>query len=183
MDESKIKTITIAASEVFLRYGYARTTMNDIAQAACMSRPALYLVFAGKDKVFQAVAHHLTDDALLKIRDTIANTHTLEEKLKIACYNWSAGSYDLIKSQPDAGDLFDLSFPVIHETHQKFENFLVELLADAVKASSITLTAQELAHMLVFALRGFMEGAVDGEDICGMIDVQVALVIRALGCQ
>ena len=33
------------ATKVFLAYGFARTTMDDIARAAEMSRPALYLLF------------------------------------------------------------------------------------------------------------------------------------------
>ena len=44
-----------AAIGVFLRYGYARTTMADIAQAAGLSRPTLYLEFPDKDAIFHAV--------------------------------------------------------------------------------------------------------------------------------
>jgi len=49
MDIAKREKVLEAALGVFLRYGYKRVTMNDIAEAARISRPALYLVFDSKD--------------------------------------------------------------------------------------------------------------------------------------
>ena len=48
-----------AATQVFLRYGYRRVTMGDLAQAAHMSRPALYVVFPSKEEIFTAVMARL----------------------------------------------------------------------------------------------------------------------------
>jgi len=42
--------IVRAAIGVFLRYGYARTTMRDIAQATGLTRPTLYLTFPTKSE-------------------------------------------------------------------------------------------------------------------------------------
>ncbi|TIN71546.1 MAG: helix-turn-helix transcriptional regulator, partial [Mesorhizobium sp.] len=44
------------AMKVFLAYGFSRTTMDDIARAADMSRPALYLLFKNKTDIFRAIA-------------------------------------------------------------------------------------------------------------------------------
>src|SRR3546814_16147684 len=48
---SKIDRAVIAAADQFIRYGFARTTMGDIARASDMSRPALYLLFPGKEEL------------------------------------------------------------------------------------------------------------------------------------
>jgi AcrR family transcriptional regulator len=45
-----------SAYDVFLRYGFRRTTMDDIAKEAGMSRPALYLLFKNKPEIFRALA-------------------------------------------------------------------------------------------------------------------------------
>ena len=45
MSEAKKSKILTAARSVFLRYGYRRVNMNDIAEAAGLSRPALYILF------------------------------------------------------------------------------------------------------------------------------------------
>ena len=48
--------IVEAATGIFWRYGYARTTMSDIAQASGLTRPTLYLSFPDKEQIFAAVA-------------------------------------------------------------------------------------------------------------------------------
>ena len=55
MSEHKREAVLAAARQVFMRYGYRRVTMGDIADAAKMSRPALYLVIPSKEEIFTAV--------------------------------------------------------------------------------------------------------------------------------
>ena len=53
--DSKRNRAIEAAADRFQRHGFARTTMGDIAQASEMSRPALYLIFPGKEEVFEQI--------------------------------------------------------------------------------------------------------------------------------
>lgn len=41
-----------AALECFLQYGFAKTSLDDIAKRAGLSRPLLYLLFKNKDELF-----------------------------------------------------------------------------------------------------------------------------------
>ncbi|GIM90957.1 helix-turn-helix domain-containing protein [Paractinoplanes toevensis] len=50
-----------AAAATFARHGYRRTSMEAIAQAADMSRPALYQYFANKEAVFREMTRWLLD--------------------------------------------------------------------------------------------------------------------------
>src|SRR5258708_36742368 len=43
-----------AATPVFLRYGYKKTSMDDLARAAGLSRQGLYLHFENKEALFKA---------------------------------------------------------------------------------------------------------------------------------
>lgn len=58
---SKRDDMVTAAVDVFSRYGFRQTSMELLAQAAGVSRPALYLHFANKQDVFAAVAARVTD--------------------------------------------------------------------------------------------------------------------------
>jgi AcrR family transcriptional regulator len=51
---SRHDTIVAAATMVFLRYGYKRSSMDDLAKAAGLSRQGLYLHFENKDALFKA---------------------------------------------------------------------------------------------------------------------------------
>ncbi|MEI6487105.1 MAG: helix-turn-helix domain-containing protein [Sphingomonadales bacterium] len=61
--EDRRSRVVAAAITAFSRHGYRRCTMADIAAAAGMSRPALYLMFCNKEAVFRAVAEALLADA------------------------------------------------------------------------------------------------------------------------
>ncbi|MBC8099203.1 MAG: TetR/AcrR family transcriptional regulator [Armatimonadetes bacterium] len=60
-----------AASTLIAHYGYDKTTMADIAQAAGVSKGALYLHYASKDALFQGLLFHemlrTTEDLLRRI--------------------------------------------------------------------------------------------------------------------
>ncbi|MEV7286253.1 TetR/AcrR family transcriptional regulator [Streptomyces sp. NPDC093252] len=57
---SKRDEIAAAAVAVFARHGFAHTSMDLVAQAAGVSRPALYQYFRNKQDVFAAVAESVT---------------------------------------------------------------------------------------------------------------------------
>jgi len=67
MDVAKRDKVLTAARDVFIRYGYKRVTMNDIAEAAGISRPALYLVFESKEEIFKSVYEHFVKQTLSEI--------------------------------------------------------------------------------------------------------------------
>src|SRR4030095_4606779 len=81
-----------AAYKVFFRYGYDRTTMGDLAEAAGLSRPALYPVFSRKAEVFGAVVEWLTEGLLNSIRKSLKQEWSLERKLM--------HTFDLAVAQP-----------------------------------------------------------------------------------
>jgi len=50
-----------AATSVFSRYGFKKTSMDDVARAAGLSRQGLYLHFATKEALFQAALLHFVE--------------------------------------------------------------------------------------------------------------------------
>lgn len=52
---NRIDQIADAAMRMFARYGYKRSSMDDIAREAGLSKATLYLHFKGKDDVFRAM--------------------------------------------------------------------------------------------------------------------------------
>ncbi|MEO8552903.1 MAG: helix-turn-helix domain-containing protein [Kofleriaceae bacterium] len=54
-DSARRAEILDAAMRCFLRYGYGKTSLDDIAKAAGLSRPLLYRKFANKEAIFAAL--------------------------------------------------------------------------------------------------------------------------------
>lgn len=182
MTSEKEQCVLDAAQTVFFRYGYARTTMADVAEAAGISRPALYLVFPGKEELFSAVIYRMNTHTLQAIREGLEEQETLEKKLLFAFELWVARAYDSVDVSPDAKDLFSYSFPAMREVAGQFEAFLAELVRDAVEKSSLPLTPEELGRALLLAVHGFKATAQNGADLRRLTALQVRLTVTAVEC-
>jgi AcrR family transcriptional regulator len=169
-----------AALTVFLRYGFARTTMADIAEAARMSRPALYLLFPNKEEIFAAAVRSANDRNLQEIRAGVTSRAGLEQQLTYVCQTWVGGGYDQARQFPDAKDLTDLPLPPVQEAYAAFQDLLAELMADAVAATRWDVTASDLARLLGVAMRGFKGEAADRQDLDRLIALEVSAVVAAL---
>jgi AcrR family transcriptional regulator len=169
-----------AATPVFLRYGYGRTTMTDIAQASGLTRPTLYLTFPDKESVFQAVVEAMIEDKMSQIRAGISDLPTVDGKLLYACNAWAAEGYELVQAHPDARDMFDLGFKSVCAAYQAFENLIAEILKDAVDRSALDLSPTKLARSIVYALKGFKDVAANSADLRILIATHVAVVSAAL---
>ena len=76
------EAILKAATATFLRYGFKKTSMDDVAQAAGVSRQGLYLYFETKDVLFRealqylvshmiSTARSVADDGNLSLKDRL----------------------------------------------------------------------------------------------------------------
>lgn len=169
-----------AAESVFVRYGFARTTMADIAKAAGMSRPALYLQFPDKDAIFSRVIEKMDAQALAKIRAAIAEIGSLEEKLLHACTRWGMHGVELAAAFPDAADLFDLRFPAVRQVYRNFQALVVEILQTNMKTWPMPVSLQDYALTLTYGMRGLRYAAQDPQDMRRLIEVHVVVYSEAL---
>ncbi|TIY03824.1 MAG: helix-turn-helix transcriptional regulator, partial [Mesorhizobium sp.] len=78
--DPKRARILEGALKVFLAYGFARTTMDDIARAADMSRPALYLQFKNKTDIYRAIALMLLSRSLEQAKTALAGEEPFAER-------------------------------------------------------------------------------------------------------
>ena len=62
------EAILVAATAAFLRYGFKKTSMDDVARAAGVSRQGLYLYFDTKDLLFRESLQHLVSHLISTAR-------------------------------------------------------------------------------------------------------------------
>ena len=174
MIDDKSKRVIIAAADVFLRYGYARTTMGDIAKATGISRPALYILFPGKEQIFEAATMFLAKQRLEEIRSAVSSCQGLEAKLITAFEMLLVRVFELQQSAPDARDMDDLAFPVVRDIYAMFVDFFAEVI-DGGGPSPLAPSSQ-VARGLLFGLRGLREVAQSADDYSDMIGLHISLV-------
>jgi len=174
------ESIIQAATGIFLRYGFTRTTMKDVAEAARLSRPTLYQSFPDKESIFREVVFEMGQKVFRTIREGLQREVDLEAKLLLACNAWGSEGFELVVTSPDASDLFDQCFEPVKDIDQEFEALLVELLASPLSKTDLPISAAELARTLVFSIKGFKYTARSGEDLRRLIAVNVKTIAIAI---
>jgi len=185
MRDAKKAKVLEAARSVFFRYGYRRTTMGDLATAAGISRPALYLLYCNKEQVFEGVLRDFLARTLAELREGLEAASTVEEKLRLAFDLWAVRPFGLLMATPDARELTDCGFEFAREAIDQgtaaFEAELAAILAPLhAQAPDQALTPDQIARILTRAVHGFKESARDPESLRVMIDGLLKMVLGSL---
>lgn len=102
-----VEPLLDAALDAFLRYGFRRTTMGDIAKAAGLSRQSLYARFANKDQIYAACLELYIGRMIDTLTRRWAQAGSLAEALHIYGDVSLFPMFDMLQSHPDASDLID----------------------------------------------------------------------------
>jgi AcrR family transcriptional regulator len=185
MSNEKKSRILNAGKGLFLRYGYKRVNMNDIAEAAGISRPALYLVFKNKEEIFKAAHEQWVDENILEIEEKAATLNTLKEKLRLAFELGVVLPIEAMKASPELKELVECNFGFAQQSlnngYRRFENAVERFLNPIAQAgfTENSWTAQRAAHLLVSAVRGFKQTAETSEELRLLIDDCMSLVLSS----
>lgn len=185
MTQLKEEHVLSAAREVFMRYGFKRATMSDLAEVAQISRPALYLLFSSKEEVFRAVVTRLFTDLLQEVREGVSQHDGAAEQLTCAFEVWCIRPFELIQLSPDAKDILESGYQfateITTQAFADFEEILAEVLRPLANAQAApNLSAGQLAHLLTTAVQGFKESASSVIQLRQMITGFITLVLAGL---
>ncbi len=82
MKKSKKITIIKAAQELFARFGFVKTTVDEIARAARMGKATLYHYFRSKEDVFKEVIEKESRILNGKVKEAIDKEETPQKKIR-----------------------------------------------------------------------------------------------------
>ena len=107
MSGSGLDRVLVAASTLFGRHGFQRTSMADIAREAGIARATLYLHFSEKRAVFEALAVSLVDEALRRAEAAWKPDAPLSENLAATMLAKELTFFRLLKDTPHGAELMD----------------------------------------------------------------------------
>lgn len=97
-----------AGLTLFSRHGFKRTSMSDIAREAGLARATLYLRFADKRAVFEALARSVIDAALEEAGSAWRDGVSLADNLEAVILAKDLRFFRLLRATPHGAELFDL---------------------------------------------------------------------------
>jgi len=185
MENEKHLRVLEAGKAVFMRYGFRRVTMQDIAAEAGISRPALYLVYPNKEEVFKAAARQIGAESIGVIRAGLAHHASVKSQLTLAFEIWSVQTFEMMLQSPDTRDVIECALGFARETvraiNTDFEALLVEILRPlTTRDKHPVLPAAQIAHLLAASAHGYKEAASTVEQLRAMIAGLIALTLAAL---
>jgi AcrR family transcriptional regulator len=176
MTDDKKSRILAAARSVFLHYGFKRVNMNDIAEAAGVSRPALYVLFKNKEEIFIEAYRRWVDETIAQVEAAMAQTASPNEKMARAFEIWAVGPFELTTASFAAQELVDCNFAFAQAARKQGDATFEATIAPVVANLSETLPAASriapgrIARVLVSAVRGFKQASATPDDMRRLID-------------
>jgi AcrR family transcriptional regulator len=149
-----------AALSVFLRYGFRKTSMEEVARAAHISRQGLYLHFKTKEELFRATVRHFLASTLSAAQAALEDAEApLKERL--------ARAFDALIGRfigmlgADTEDLAEASSALLGPLLREHEQSFIEQLGKTLRSEGVLgayrsagLSARQLAETLYATARG-----------------------------
>lgn len=151
--------IISAAQKRFKRYGFRKTTMDEIAYAARKGKSTLYYYFKSKEEVFEAVVEKEAGQLRSEISWNVNECNSAIEKLRVYIYvrmdgfkNWG-NFYEALKDDY----LSDLYF--IEKIRTKYDKNEIETITQIIQKGIKNKEFKELnaaltAKTIVIAMKG-----------------------------
>ncbi|MEV4641312.1 helix-turn-helix domain-containing protein [Actinoplanes sp. NPDC049548] len=161
MSDERVERILDAAYACFAKHGLRRTTMDDIAVAAGMSRPAVYQYVRNKDDAFRRLADRMFTTALTAARDAAATPGAPATRLTAICTVKLELTLKIWADSPHAAELLATNTRLAADAAftGAMHDLLTEVLTTAADAGELDLSpvggdAGETAELLLALTRG-----------------------------
>jgi AcrR family transcriptional regulator len=155
------EAILVAATTAFLRYGFKKTSMDDVARAAGVSRQGLYLYFETKDLLFREALQHL-------VSHMIATARSVAEDGNLSLRDRLLGAFEAVHcsafhnaSREDAFELLQsaqsAAGALLVQLDRDLMGIAAALLAEAGAAdrwAEVGVTVAELSEQLLMSAKG-----------------------------
>ncbi len=188
-DDAKKATVFETASTVFSQYGFRRTTMNDIAEAAGISRPALYLLFENKEHLFIELVTFRFEEAIAAATASLEKEGAIQERFGQAILDFERIFYEPIADSPHGAELMDTNLNLKNDKMmagiEKLFSMLTEALKQAEKSGEINFAnapakSDEFVSLLFTAIGGIKQQASSGADFRKKVEQVTHIFLQTL---
>jgi AcrR family transcriptional regulator len=170
-----------AAVGVFFRYGLHKTSMDDVARAAGISRQGLYRHFASKDELFgetvRFVVAHAEEKAVAALDD---DELPLPARLEAAFLAWSGLHFSHMSTSAHVAEILAAANAPLGRAFEDARRRFGEAIARALRRAGVASTAKEArerALTLEAAATGLKHTAPDQSTFLRDVRVCIRVVV------
>ncbi|MGF1510744.1 MAG: TetR/AcrR family transcriptional regulator [Myxococcota bacterium] len=180
-----------AAVGLFSHYGFSKTSMSDVAQAARLSRTALYNHFRNKEDLFRAVATDLHTRMLATAEAAVEADGTFAERLRQLLLT-KTSVLALLATSRHGTELLEeaerLVPPELTRSYRdRYERAVASVIERGIRDGAVVVAPQhaaDVAALLVQAVEGLshdpQRGLTDPERFGEKVDLLLRLMLEGM---
>lgn len=181
MSEERRKKILSVGMELFLHYGYRRTTIGDIAAEARISRPTLYGMYKNKEAIFAGVVEMYMQELELKISQQFDSSADLSSKLNLVLNLAVIEPFSKFENSTVKRELLAIDDPAVTGVIEELTSSLESIYARCFEGHDEILrklgrTPKQLGRMISAACHGMKERAQNLAELKTMLATLVTLL-------
>lgn len=172
--------VLTAALETFMRYGYRKTSMEDIAVAACISRPGLYFLFTSKRELFAAAVARAVEQDLRAAAASLGDeARPLQERMLEAFDTWTGRYLGAMGGELSAVAEAhrDLLGTAVVDAPRRFHALVTDAVVSA-RAPQQRATSESIARTLISTAIGLKHQTTSRTTFRENLGVAIALLLR-----
>ncbi len=167
-DDFRQKIVSVA-SEVFNRFGYKKTTMDEIASQLGKGKSSIYYYFSSKVEIFQAVVEKEVGVLRAEVRKSIEIAKDPKEQIKNYVLTRMKAYKSVINFNNAMRDNILLHLDFVQEIRARYDKYEVELvekiLISGIEAGDFVIENPKIASFgIVTALKGIQEPMLESSD-------------------
>lgn len=129
------------SSTLFLRYGFKKTTMDDVARICRIGKATLYKFFKNKEDLYREIIKREIDEVMGRMDEVVKGLRTTRERLQRLFeteYVLLRGGLNLSEIITDQHEITDPSIKELTEQFYERQRRLIgQILSEGVKAGEI----------------------------------------------
>ena len=183
-DGARQEHVLSVALDVFGRYGFRKTSMDEVARSADISRQGLYLYFASKEALFRAAVRHELDTALAEASRCLGEEDAALEDRVVAALDAWMGRFVGSMLASDIGNMLENSEMQLGNMATEFSAAFETRLSSAIAAATtesdrrrLGVTPEEITGMLHAVGKGWRFQVDSRSEFVAKVAVAVRLVL------
>ncbi|MCS7228918.1 MAG: TetR/AcrR family transcriptional regulator [Candidatus Kryptonium sp.] len=188
IEKTKDEIVEIAR-EIFARFGFKKTTMEEIAKAVKKAKSSLYYYFQSKEEVFQAVIEQEAQVLREKIEKAISQENTPQGKLRSYIITRMKALKHLANFYSALKDEYLENYKFIEKFRKKYDeeetNAICEILKEGIAKGIFEVKDIEMTTLaILITLKGFESWVFQGntrwteKDIDNLLDILFYGIIK-----
>ncbi len=172
--------VLAAALETFVRYGYRKTSMEDIAGAARISRPGLYFLFTSKRELFAAAVGRALEQDLRTTAYLLGDeVRPLRERLLEAFDTWTGRYLGAVGGELSAvaEAHLDLLGTAAVDAPRRFHALVTDAVVSS-RAPQDRATSEAIARTLISTAIGLKHQTTSQETFRENLGTAIALLLQ-----